>query len=66
MTDTIVKLRSNIGGQWVIVAPKGHTLYELPPSCSTREQAYDEANAWASSWSSMVVRFEDEQDKKRD
>lgn len=65
MSDTVVTLKSS-GRLWVLLAPKGHILYELSPRTTSREAAYDEAVLWASSWSGMVVKFEDEQDTKRD
>jgi hypothetical protein len=51
---------------WVLVAPKGHVVHELPPRVVNKNEAYDAARAWASSWSEFTVRFEDEQDEKRD
>jgi len=49
---------------WVILAEKGHVLYELT-RCSSPEDAMDRARAWASSWNSATVRFYDEKDAKR-
>lgn len=58
--DAVLTLKKTTSG-WILVAPKGHTVYELNPRIVLREQAYQIARAWASSWNSVVVRFEDEQ-----
>lgn len=63
--DAVLTLKKN-GSNWVLVAPKGHVVYELHIRTVTKEAAYDEARAWASSWNGVTVRFEDEQDEKRD
>jgi hypothetical protein len=49
-------------GTWQLVAPKGHVMHELGIRCIDKDDAYREAKLWASSWSSAVVKFEDEQD----
>lgn len=65
LMDAILVLKKS-GANWVLVAPKGHIVHELHIRTTTREAAYDEARAWASSWGGVTIRFEDEQDKKTD
>ena len=58
-------LKQERPGYWIILAEKGHVLYEFNGG-SNAENAMDYAVAWASSWRSAVVRFYDEKDEKRD
>jgi hypothetical protein len=59
-----VLLLRKTGSTWCLIAPAGHTVAEFY-RCSSKELAYAEARAWASSWSDIDIRFEDEQDPKR-
>jgi hypothetical protein len=63
--DVVLTLKKT-STNWILVAPKGHIVYELSPRTTGKDAAYDEAKVWASSWSGVTVRFEDEQGEKRD
>ena len=43
---------------WVILSNKGIELYNIT-SCPSREAAVVEAEAWASSWSSVRIEVQD-------
>jgi hypothetical protein len=46
--------------EWTILAEKGHTLHTLL-ECRDKEDALKRAEAWASSWRSVIVKVMDEQ-----
>jgi len=46
--------------EWGIYSSSGTCIYALP-GCTSQEMAMHNANAWVSSWSSSVIRTEDEQ-----
>ena len=53
-------LRKTGHSEYTIFSDKGlamHVLY----NCTTKDDAVNRARVWASSWSSVNVRFEDEQ-----
>lgn len=49
---------------WVLLSHHGVTLLDI--NASTLDQAYDRARAYASSWNSVSIKVEDEQQCKKD
>ena len=52
-------------GEWTIFAENGNVLHVMSRVSSVQD-ATERATAWGSSWSSVSIKVEDEQDKRRD
>jgi hypothetical protein len=51
--------------EYTIYSDKGYAMHVLY-RCHDNAEAYSMARAWGSSWGSVGIRIEDEQDEQRD
>jgi hypothetical protein len=63
MCDKNLILRKTGPSEYTIYSDKGYSLYVMH-RCSSPDDAMLTAKAWASSWISVSIRMEDEQQSK--